>query len=104
MEEQLNNNNDIDAYLGHLENLSSRIADNISLGHYKDITKLDIERKFIINKISKETSNLNDRRKSRLKLVWVNNNKMIRQLEDQNSSNKKKFNNLKKTFTEYSKS
>ena len=75
MEEQLNKKNDIDAYLGHLEDLSSRIADNISLGHFKDITKLDIERKFIINKISKEASNLNDRRKSRLKLVWVNNNK-----------------------------
>ena len=47
----------------HLEDLSSRIADNISLGHFKDITKLDIERKFIINKISK-ASNLNDRRKT----------------------------------------
>ena len=104
MEEQLKKNHDIDAYLGHLEDLSSRIADNISLGHFKDITKLDIERKFIINKISKEASNLNDRRKSRLKLVWVNNNKMIKQLKNQNFSNKKKFNNLKKTFTEYSKS
>lgn len=104
MEEQLKKNHDIDAYLGHLEDLSSRIADNISLGHFKDITKLDIERKFIINKISKEASNLNDGRKSRLKLVWVNNNKMIKQLKDQNFSNKKKFNNLKKTFTEYSKS
>ena len=104
MEEQLNKKNDIDAYLGHLEDLSSRIADNISLGHFKDITKLDIERKFIINKISKEASNLNDRRKSRLKLVWVNNNKMIKQLKDHNFSNKKKFNNIKKTFTEYSKS
>ena len=54
MEEQLKKNLDIDAYIGHLEDLSSRIADNISLGHFKDITKLDIERKFIINKISKE--------------------------------------------------
>ena len=96
MEEQLNKKNDIDAYLGHLEDLSSRIADNISLGHYKDITKLDIERKFIINKISKEASNLNDRRKSRLKLVWVNNNKMIRQLEDQTLQTKKSLITLKK--------
>ena len=54
MEEQLSTKYDIDAYLGHLENLSSRIANNISLGQYNDITKLDIERKFIINKISKE--------------------------------------------------
>ena len=104
MEEQLNKKNDIDAYLGHLEDLSSRIADNISLGHFKDITKLDIERKFIINKISKEASNLNDRRKSRLKLIWVNNNKMIEQLEDKDSSSKKKFNKLKKTLSGYSKS
>ena len=104
MEEQLSTKYDIDAYLGHLENLSSRIANNISLGQYNDITKLDIERKFIINKISKEASNLNDRRKSRLKLIWVNNNKMIKQLEDKDSSSKKKFNNLKKTLSGYSKS
>ena len=103
MEEQLKKNHDIDAYLGHLEDLSSRIADNISLGHFKDITKLDIERKFIINKISKEASNLNDRRKSRLKLIWVNNKKMIKELEDKNSFSKKKFSMHKKTLVEYSK-
>ena len=75
MEEQLSNNYDIDSYLSHLENLSSRIADNISMGQFGDVTKLDIERKVIINKISQDASNLNSRRKSRLKLVWVNNKK-----------------------------
>ena len=59
MEEQLSNNYDIDSYLSHLENLSSRIADNISLGQFGDVTKLDIERKVIINKISQDASNLN---------------------------------------------
>ena len=52
MEEQLNNDYNIDSYLSHLENLSSRIAENISLGQFDDVTKLDIERRVIINKIS----------------------------------------------------
>ena len=103
MEEQLSNNYDIDSYLSHLENLSSRIADNISLGQFGDVTKLDIERKVIINKISQDASNLNSRRKSRLKLIWVNNKKMIKELEDKNSFSKKKFNMHKKTLVEYSK-
>ena len=82
MEEQLSNDYNIDSYLSHLENLSSRIADNISLGQFGDVTKLDIERRIIINKISQDASNLNSGRKSRLKLIWVNNKKMIKELED----------------------
>lgn len=103
MEEQLSNNYDIDSYLGHLENLSSRIANNISLGQFGDVTKLDTERRFIINKISQDASNLNSRRKSRLKLIWVNNKKMIKELENKNSLSKKKFSMHKKSLVEYSK-
>ena len=103
MEEQLSNNYDIDSYLGHLENLSSRIANNISLGQFSDVTKLDIERRFIINKISQDASNLNSKRKSRLKLIWVNNKKMIKECEDKNSLSKKKFSMHKKSLVEYSK-
>ena len=103
MEEQLNSSYDIDSYLGHLENLSSRIADNISLGQFGDVIKLDSERRFIINKISQDASNLNSRRKSRLKLIWVNNKNMIKELEDKNSSSKKKLSMHKKTLVEYSK-
>ena len=103
MEEQLSNNYDIDSYLSHLENLSSRIADNISLGQFGDVTKLDIERKVIINKISQDASNLNSRRKSRLKLIWVNNKKMINELEDKNSFSKKKYSIHKKTLVDYTK-
>ena len=68
MEEQLSNDYDIDSYLSHLENLSSRIADNISLGQFGDVTKLDIERKIIINKISQDASNLNSGRKKQIKI------------------------------------
>lgn len=103
MEEQLNSQYDIDTYLGHLEDLSSKIADNISLGHFNDVTKLDIERKYIINKISKDVSKLNDNRKKRLKLVWVNNNKMIKNLEEKTHASKNNFNKFKKTVLEYSK-
>ena len=57
----------------------------------------------IINKISSDTANLNTIRRDRLKLVWVNNNKMINKLEEINQNNKKKYLKLKKTVKEYSK-
>ena len=92
-----------DQYLDHLEFLSSKIADNISMGLFEDINKMDYERKAIINKISSDTANLNTIRRDRLKLVWVNNNKMINKLEEINQNNKKKYIRLKKTVKEYSK-
>ena len=103
MQMQNNSENKIDQYLDHLEFLSSRIADNISMGLYEDIYKMDYERKAIINKISSDTANLNTIRRDRLKLVWVNNNKMINELEEINQNNKKKYLKLKKTVKEYSK-
>ena len=103
MQMQNNSENKIDQYLDHLEFLSSRIADNISMGLYEDIYKMDYERKAIINKISSDTANLNTIRRDRLKLVWVNNNKMINKLEKINQNNKKKYIKLKKTVKEYSK-
>ena len=100
---QNNSEKKFDQYLDHLEFLSSKIADNISMGLFADINKMDYERKAIINKISSDTANLNTIRRDRLKLVWVNNNKMINKLEEINQNNKKKYLKLKKTVKEYSK-
>ena len=100
---QNNSEKKFDQYLDHLEFLSSKIADNISMGLFEDINKMDYERKAIINKISSDTANLNTMRRDRLKLVWVNNNKMINKLEEINQNNKKKYLKLKKTVKEYSK-
>jgi len=102
MQKQLNSEKQIDQYLDHLEFLSSKIADNISMGLFEDINKMDYERKKIIHKISADAANFNDQKKKRLRLVWVNNNNMIKTLEDKNHQQKKKFNVLKKTITEYS--
>ena len=101
MQMQNNSEKKIDQYLDHLEFLSSKIADNISMGLFADINKMDYERKAIINKISSDTANLNNIRRNRLKLVWVNNNKIINNLEEINQSNKKKYLKLKKTVNAY---
>ena len=98
---QNNSEKKFDQYLDHLEFLSSRIADNISMGLYEDIYKMDYERKAIINKISSDTANLNTIRRDRLKLVWVNNNKMIGKLEEINQNKRKKYLKLKKTIKAY---
>ena len=103
MQMQNNSEKKFDQYLDHLEFLSSKIADNISMGLFENINKMDNERKAIINKISSDTANLNTIRRDRLKLVWVNNNKMINKLEEINQNNKKKYLKLKKTVKEYSK-
>ena len=103
MQMQNNSEKKFDQYLDHLEFLSSKIADNISMGLFEDINKMDYERKAIINKISSDTANLNNIRRDRLKLVWVNNNKLINKLEEINQNNKKKYIKLKKTVKEYSK-
>ena len=101
MQMQNNSEKKFDQYLDHLELLSSKIADNISMGLFEDINKMDYERKAIISKISSDTANLNTIRRDRLKLVWVNNNKMINKLEEINQNSKKKYLKLKKTVKEY---
>ena len=62
----------------------------------------NLERRSIINKISSDAANLNNSRKNRLKLVWVNNNKAIKKFEKINEKKKKDYIKLKKTFTAYS--
>jgi len=102
MQMQINSEKKIDEYLDHLELLSSKIADNISMGLFENINKMDYERKVIINKISSDAANLNNIRKNRLKLVWVNNNKMINKLEEISQKNKKNYLKLKKIVRAYS--
>ena len=60
-----------------LNNLSSKIADSISIGNFGEVTKLDLARKVILQKISKDAANLNNKNRKDLKLVWVNNCKLI---------------------------
>ncbi len=95
--------NNLDGYLCKLEDLSSQIAESISLGKFGEVTKLDLERKNIISVISQDSKKLNDNRKSRLKLIWVNNNDLIKSAEEQMHNRKKKFLKVKKTFKAYSK-
>ena len=102
MQRQISTEKKFDQYLDHLEFLSSKIADNISMGLFKDINKMDYERKAIIKKISSDAANLNNTRRNRLKLVWVNNNKMINELEEINQNDRKKFLKFKKTIKAYS--
>ena len=72
MQENRRFENNLDGYLGKLEDLSSQIAESISLGNFGEVTKLDLERKTIISAISQDSKKLNDNRKTRLKLIWVN--------------------------------
>ena len=98
MQKPVNFDKNIDEYLDHLELLSSKIADNISMGLFNGNKQNGYRKKKIISKISSDAANLNDINRNRLKLVWVNNNKMINELENINSNNKKKYIKIKKTF------
>ena len=102
MQMQNNSEKKIDQYLDQLECLSSKIADDISMGLFKDIHKMDYERKAIIKKISNDTANLNNNR-DRLRLVWVNNCELIKKTEAFISNRQKFFNKTKKTLKAYSK-
>ena len=93
----------IDSYLSALENLSSKIADSITMGEFNQVQKLDLERKNIIKKISNDAANLNTLNTRRLKLIWVNNKELVKKAEESISKKKEKFNKLKKTFKAYSK-
>ena len=102
MQENRNFDNNLDSYLCKLESLSSQIAESISLGNFGEVTKLDLERKNIISVISQDSKNLNDNRKSRLKLIWINNNELVKSAEDYMYKRKKKYLKIKKTFQAYS--
>jgi len=97
-----NLNKNIDTYLSELENLSSKIADSISIGDFGQVSKMDSQRKSIINFISKDTANLNNERRNRIKLIWVNNNHIINKAEEYMSSKAKNYNKQKKRFKAYS--
>ena len=103
MQENRNLEQNIDGYLCKLENLSSQIAESISLGNFGEVTKLDLERKNIISVISQDSKNLNDNNTSRLKLIWVNNNQLVKDAEEHMENRKKKFLKAKKIFRAYSK-
>ena len=59
-------------------------------------------RKLILQKISKDTANLNNNR-DRLRLVWINNCELIKKTETVISNRQKIFNKKKKTLKAYSK-
>ena len=102
MGDNINLNKDLDNCFHKLEELSSQIANSISLGNFGEVTKLDLARKVILHKISKDTANLNDKNRGRLKLIWVNNCKLIEETMYSIDKKQKDFNKLKKTFKAYS--
>ena len=42
------------------------------------VKKIDSKRKFILEEISKDINTLSNSNKKKLKLIWVNNNKLIK--------------------------
>ena len=95
-------NRELDHCFDKLEELSSKIAESITLGNFGEVTKLDMARKLILKKISKDSANLNNNR-DRLRLVWVNNCELIKNAENTISNRQKIFNKTKKTHKAYSK-
>ena len=81
---------DIDNYMYELEDLSSKMAEKVSIGNFVEISKMDQERKKIINKISFNAANIKKKHKTRLKLVWINNEKLIEKI-GKNLIEKKKY-------------
>ena len=92
----------LDNYLYTLESLSSKIAYNISMGEFNEVKQLDLKRKYIIKMISNDAANLSKNDKKRIKLIWVNNNELVKKAEECISKKKERFNKLKKTFQAYS--
>ena len=81
-----------------MNNFLVKIADSISIGNFGEVTKLDLARKVILQKISKDAANLNDKNRSRLKLIWVNNCKLIENTKSSISNRQQNFNKLRKTL------
>ena len=103
MRNNINHNRELDDCFDKLEQLSSKIADSITIGNFGEVTKLDLARKVILQKISKDAANLNNNNRNRLKLVWVNNCKLIEKTETLISNRQQSFNKKRKTIKEYSK-
>ena len=102
MRNNMNFSGELDDCFYKLEQLSSKIADSISIGNFGEVTKLDLARKFILQKISKDTANLNEKNRKRLKLIWVNNCKLIEDTQSSITKKQEDFNRLRKTFKAYS--
>ena len=103
MRNNINHNRELDDCFDKLEQLSSKIADSITIGNFGEVTKLDLARKVILQKISKDAANLNNNKRNRLKLVWVNNCELIKKTETLISDSQQNFNKTRKTIKEYSK-
>ena len=103
MHNYTNHNRDIDNCFDKLEQLSSKIAESIAIGNFGEVTKLDLARKVILQKISSDAANLNNNNKNRLKLVWVNNCELIEKTETLISNRQQNFNKKRKTLKAYSK-
>ena len=103
MHNNTNLSNELDNCFYELEQLSSKIADSITVGDFGEVTKLDLARKVILQKISKDAANLNTNNKKRLKLIWVNNCKLIDDTKSCIEKKQESFNKLRKTLKAYSK-
>ena len=62
------------------------------------VDKYSRERKNIISVISQDSKNLNDNSKSRLKLIWINNNELVKSAADYMHKRKNKYLKIKTTF------
>ena len=101
--QQSKTNNKLDNFCNELENLSSLMVQSFTLGDYNIVKKIDSKRKFILEEISKDINTLSNSNKKKLKLIWVNNNKLIKNFEKKMQLNKKEMIRKKKLFVAYSK-
>ena len=101
--QQSKTNNKLDNFCNELENLSSLMVQSFTLGDYNIVKKIDSKRKFILEEISKDINTLSNSNKKKLKLIWVNNNKLIKKFEKKMQLNKKEMIRKKKLFVAYSK-
>ena len=101
--QQSNTNNKLDNFCNELENLSSLMVHSFTLGDYNIVKTIDSKRKLILEEISKDINTLSNSNKKKLKLIWVNNNKLIKKFEKKMQSNKKEVISKKKLFVAYSK-
>ena len=103
MHNNITQNRELENCFDKLEQLSSKIADSITMGDFGEVTKLDLARKVILQKISKDAANLNNNNKNRLRLVWVNNRELIKKTETLMCNKQESFNKIRKTLKAYSK-
>ena len=101
--QQHNINNKLDNFCNELENLSSLMVHSFTLGDYNIIKTIDSKRKHILEEISKDINTLSNSNKKKLKLIWVNNNNLIKKFEKKMQLNKKEVVSKKKLFLAYSK-